>query len=63
MHLPRADAQLELAPVERWTAVQELGAQYFLVPLPRTLPITNLDIDMMDQFYLRHGLTSSRPVT
>ena len=51
VHLPRADAQLELAPVEGWTTVQELSAKYFFVPLPRTLPIANLDIDMMDQFY------------
>src|SRR4030095_15907592 len=59
VHLPRADAQLELASVEGWTAVQELSAEHFLVPLPCTLPIRNLDIDMMDQCYLRHGLTSS----
>src|SRR5262249_24980094 len=59
VHLPRANAQLELAPVEGWTTVQELSAEHFLIPLPRTLPIANLDIDMMDQFYLRHGLTSS----
>src|SRR5262249_6891889 len=62
VHLPRANAQLELAPVEGRTAVQELSAEHILVPLPRPLPIANLDIDMMDQFYLRHGLTSSRPV-
>src|SRR5207249_4036538 len=60
VHLPRADAQLELAPVERRTTVQELSTEHFLVPLPRPLPIANLDIDMMNQFYLRHGLPSSR---
>src|SRR5882672_1735208 len=49
VHLPRADAQLELTSVERWTAVQELRTEHFFVPLPRTLPIANLDIDMMDQ--------------
>src|SRR4030095_13504436 len=39
VHLPRADAQLELAPVEGRTTVQELSTEHFFVPSPRPLPI------------------------
>ena len=54
VNLSCADAKLHLPLVQRRAPVQELGAQYLLVPFPGLLPVGDLDVDMVDHTGFRH---------
>src|SRR5215471_11233459 len=58
VHFSRADAQLQLTRVARRATVEKFRPEHLLIPLPRALPITSLDVHMMDHSDFGHGLSS-----
>ena len=58
MNLSTSDLQLELPVVKFRPTVQELGAEYLLIPLLGSLAVTNRNIDMLDKGNPGHRMPS-----
>ncbi len=60
MNFPLANAELQLSLISFRTPVVEFGSQHLFIPLPGSITVGDLDIDMLNDRDSGHTRTSPK---